>query len=383
MLDREQLALHLFKTARRGIGEPMKLSQAEKFAFIKWAKGRDGSEASLIERARKSVKISRTYASGLNCGKDVIKSKKILTRLEVAFERVVPEPGSAAYRLMHAELRQKLESRSREDIVLLDRYVIPAAFGQWASVALDETKPIPERLTKGNSAQRALFEWCHKLGRERRQYLDHTSINEPDDVLADRGRRVIEALVDLIKDHPRPPTALFDEDVAEPERLSGYRMLRTKLLNDKIGWYGCGCLLNDHAQRAELYRNGYEGGLTEDLMWLFGIAPHVFHPNNAWNLAMHAGEWSDSVRFAAVLFQKYPNLLYESVCGLPPIYKDQSVWPGVAALWIDSRFRELDSIREQLAKDQYTEMMNSVRQMAAGIRARANYVEVLRIGTSK
>jgi hypothetical protein len=354
-------------------------TQAQKFAFIKWAVGKEDADLTAFERARQRIGISRTYASKLNNGVEAL--KRDAAKLDEVFAKFAPEPGDAAYRSMHAEVRRQLEARTKEAIKHLDRYVVPAAYGNWACVALDKEKPVVERLRKGNTAQRALFDWCNKLERERKQHLEEGTINEPDVELAKRGRAVIDTLVELIGHHREPPEGLF-ENASPAARASGYRMFRTRLFNDQLGWHGC-ALDYDAEARAELYTRGYKSGLPEDLMWLHEIWPDVAHPNNAWNLAMHAGEWSESVRFADVLMRGYPHLLYDTVMGLPPICEDKTVWPGVAAIVVDARYHGLDRFRAELKQERYSEMMTVVRKMTRGINNKLSYVEVLAMEKDK
>jgi hypothetical protein len=62
--------------------------------------------------------------------------------------------------------------------------------------------------------------------------------------------------------HCEPPAGLF-ENASPPARVSGYRMFRTRLFNDQLGWYASG-LEHDDGARAELYTKGYRSGLAED-----------------------------------------------------------------------------------------------------------------------
>jgi hypothetical protein len=363
----------------------MKLSQAQKFAFVKRAHEKEGGELSPLERARKSVGTCRTHASMLNNGIDALKSKRLVSRLNNAFEKVVATPGNAAQRAMHAEVQKILESRSTEAIECLDRYVVPVAYYHLACVALDPQKPVAERLTKGNTAQRAIFDWCYELRGERAKRVRaglEATMTEPDEALCERGRAIIDVMIELLGRHREAPDNLFDQTASPSAKASGYRMFRTRLLNDQFGWYGRALDKDDHQGRAELYTKGYRSGLQADLMWLHAIVPDIAHPNNAWNLAIHAGDWAESVRFAAALLKDYPNLLYEPVMGLPPVYQDKPVWPGVAAIVADSRFYELDQTRAQLNHARYSEMMMSVRKMVPGIINKNSYVEVLTLEKS-
>ena len=351
-------------------------SQALKFRTIKWFIARDGSELSPLERTRKLVGIGRTHASALNTGIDALKSKDKRERLDQVYEDYVPRPGDLSYRALHADVQKKLESQSKDDIQLLHRYIIPLAFSKWASIALDPRGTASERLKFGATSQRALFDWCYKLPKKRKDFCED-GVNEPDDFLVERGRAVIETLVELLGAYRDPPADLFPDTASPSAKMAGYRMFRTAILNDHMGWYGCGPFSEDHAQRAETYAKGYKSGLADDLMWLYSLAPDVAHPNNSWNMAMHAGDWAESVRFAAVLLKDYPELLHSDVKGLPPICKDETVWPGVAAMVNDTRFHELDGIRESLNSERYAKMMTAVRPMTERVRQNQSYVEVL------
>src|SRR5882672_5467146 len=113
-------------------------SQANKFAFVKWGHAQASSERSALERAQKSLGVSRTVASKLNNGVDALKRGELVSQLNIAFERVVATPGNAAQRALHADVRQKLEKTGDPGAMqCLDRYIVPLAYHHLACIALD------------------------------------------------------------------------------------------------------------------------------------------------------------------------------------------------------------------------------------------------------
>lgn len=368
------------------------MSQSTKFRVIKAAieEERDGTDylVSAQEAAAKEIGIGRTIASKLdNHEGDVLTRASKIVRLDAAFERRAPDLGSPKYQGFWKEIKRALDkgattSPDEETVGFLDGYVIPLAFYYWAPKALDESEDPATRLLYGRMAEKVLFDIVFKFARLRKR-LTLTDLDVED--AQAMGLRVVAAIADLLLQHSGdPPTGLFNQAAAPAARRRGYRYFRTRMFADHVGWRGVG-LASDQA-RADVYATAYATGLADDLMWLSSIEKEeIAHPNNAWNLVFHAGDWETSARFGARFFVAHPGYLTGAETLLSKLPEDRSVWPGLAAVLAFTNIAELDRSRELLLKRRKDapEMMDAVIQMIPGILANLSYLDVLNLGDAK
>lgn len=362
-------------------------TDANKFAIIKWRFEEDGSDAeeTPLIRAAKFAGLSRTKASQLlnNHREGYLKDKEKIKHFELAFAKVAPGPGSGDYQAMCNEVKTILSCSSVGSLEFINRYFLDLAYFVWAAVALDPSKTSADRILYGKLAQHVMFYW---LRLRQRQNLGKVAIAKDDEILV-RGRKVIDAIFDLLEQHRVPPSGLFDEATTSlASRKVGYKILRMHLQSDQIGWYASNIKADDEV-RAGLYARAYKAGIANDLMWLHGIfGKHkVGYSNNAWNLAVHAGAWSDSVRYGAELFKAHPSFITQSVQKLTPVNRDRSVWPGIAAIMVDTQHDKLDHLRQALehSGEPFVEMMTAVQRMLSGIMDNRSYIEVLEMGENQ
>jgi hypothetical protein len=365
----------------------MRLSHSQKFLVIIQSFSQEGSDATAtpLNRAGELVGLGRTKASALANNPDAcLKNPKKIKSLDEGFSKKLAMPGSTAYRETFEDVIKKLESSDRNALNDLDRYIVPLALGEWSTITLDSSKPASERLLAGSLAQRVIFDTCYKRSRGRKQ-IGGGAFRISDGQLVSRGRQVIDTVVDLIGQHSTAPEGLFEQSASTAATKAGHRFFRIQMHSHQTGWYGID--LKDDRLRADHYAKAYHNGLANDLMWLHSIftTREVSHSNNAWNLALHAGAWDQSLPYAAELFKYFPKLISEKVQGLTPAYLDRTVWPGIAAIVADTQIAALDRVREELGKlekaaEAMVPMMTAVRKMVPSVIAKLGYVEVLEMG---
>jgi hypothetical protein len=367
----------------------MPISQPTKFRFICWSFERQSSSGgTALARSGKAVGISRAKASLLYNNPDAsLKRKEKAERLDLEFSKVVARPGSPSYRDTREDLRARLSSPSRRFVLDFDRYIAPVAYHFWAAKALDVSESPTERILWSILAQHVLYYAASdRLDRYRNDgQREETAICrlKKEDARA-RGQEVINTLVQLLNQHAdNQPEGLFDRECTLEARRNGFRLLRTETHNDHIGWR-IGDLTDDRMRMA-LLAQAHRAGLGRDLLTVARIvgSSEVGYANNAWNCAVHAGDWNASLDCAKVLFKHFPKFLTERTMTLTPICEDKTVWPGVAAIMADTQFDELDAIRNELLADQtgkFIEMMPVVKKMIAAIRDKRDYLNVLQSG---
>jgi hypothetical protein len=298
----------------------------------------------------------------------------------------VASPGTNSEQETWQDVTSKLDSCRTDDQALacVARYIIPLAISDWAAVALDPGKLLRDRIIYGHRAQRVFFDCSYKIDRKRLEEIAGPS-RVTNDALTTLGRRLIDTVVELITKNTEPPPDLFPPGSSSDAVKAGYRFLRIEMHNHQTGWYGLS--LKDDKLRAKHYAKAYKSGLAHELMWLHSIVRtlEIAYANNAWNLAIHAADWQESLRYADELFKYFPQFISEQVMGLRPVCEDRTVWPGIAAIVSDSRYPGLDCLRDQLGKqrDVFSDMMTSVRRMLPGIVRRLPYHKVMELGNAE
>ncbi|MER9298653.1 hypothetical protein NKI38_19475 [Mesorhizobium sp. M0621] len=273
-----------------------------------------------------------------------LKSEAVRRKLNHEFSKFLVEPGSDEYRAFFDEIKNALGDESAgklPDIKQMDRYLIPLAYGVWAIEALNPGLPAAYRILIGRKAHRVMFDWLKAAKRRRAVKTHHFTV--PDDQVAQRGVAVVEALVAIVAEHPDPPPGFFDHGDVRAQR-NGYRMFRIILDSDHTGWLGMSPGL-DTEDRTRVLANAYKRGLADDLTWLRKVMPsEIGCSYNAWLMAMNAGDWKASLRFAEGLFEDFP-ILKTSVMGLKAVKDDPEMWPGIAAVMEDRSTDGLDELR--------------------------------------
>lgn len=368
------------------------MSHSTKFRVIRSAieEERDGSDYkdSAQVAAAKEIGIGRTIASRLdNHPERVLKRASLVVQLDAAIAKRAPDIGGPDYQALWRDIKVALDKAlsrkpDHETIRYVSGLVVPSAYYNWARRALDEAEPLATRLLYGRMAEKVLFDFAFKWGglRDSMPLLD-IRIEDAQQL----GLKVVQAISGILLKHPvDPPAGLFDKNIAVPARRRGYRWFRTRMHADHIGWRGEDLAHDD--ERATLYAEAYKTGLADDLMWLSSINPEeIAHPNNAWNLSFHAGDWAVSARFAARFFATFPSYLVDTDGLLKAVSDDRSVWPGLAAVLAYSNIPELDRPRTLLLQQEKTApmMIAAITKMIPGIQENLNYVDVLKLGEAK
>jgi hypothetical protein len=216
-------------------------------------------------------------------------------------------------------------------------------------------------------------------------FVEPASVDELATSIQQCGMKVIDTVIDLLGQHRDAPPGFFLETFSPAAKRAGYRIFRCRMQHDQVGWRGA-ATLDDNA-RAEIYSKAFRTEVSADQMWLHSIfgKEDIGWVNGAWVLAMHAGDWTTSVRYASELLGTFPEFMYQDVMNVPAIYNDRSVWPGVAAIMLDREYDGLDKVREQLLSGdpRFSDMMASVTRMIPLVEGKLSYIEVLTQGSSK
>ena len=327
--------------------------------------------------------------SGLLNNRDAcLKDPGKIAALDRAYSKRVAEPGSAAYRRRWADIVRRIDATPIREA---DLCLVDAAYGHWADIALDERQSDAQRMLHGRQAEFVLYNWL-KSGLRRTQDAKRLVVATDSEIRA-RGLAVIDAVTEILARNPVAPEGFYEVAGDTKAALSlsaksaGYRMFRIRMLSDQIGWRST--ISNDDIARAELYANAFRHGLAAGQIWLHSIygQTEIAYSNNAWHLAMHAGDWATSVRYASLLFAAFPQFLDETVMGLMAVRDDRSSWPGVAAILVrhDDEHNGLARVREQLGTGgaAFAEMMAAVREMMPLVNQNQDYVTVLTMGANK
>lgn len=347
------------------------------------------SADSPIIRAGKEIGVGRTVMSRLVNNPDAcLKDTGKIVSLDRAYGKRVAEPGSVLYRRRWVDIVRRIDATS---IGELDLYLVEAAYGHWADIAVDERQSDATRLLYGRLAEFVLYNWLSSGSRRTKDAQQLPGATD-DDIRA-RGLSVIDSVAAILARNPVAPEGFYEvggdakEAPSPVAKAAGYRMFRIRMLSDQIGWGST--IAKGDIGRAELYARAYHGGLAADLVWLHSIygRAEIAYSNNAWNLAIHAGDWATSVRYASLLFAAFPQFMAEKVMKLTAVREDRTLWPGIAALLVrqDDEYNGLARVREQLESGDaaFAEMMEAVRKMVPLVRENHDYLTVLNMGASK
>jgi len=342
----------------------------------------DVSMTGIGERARtpimltgRVVGLGRTKLSLVLNGREQISSRKHAAALDAAVRKVIAEPGPPEYQALWAKVFGLMEQGRPGQEALC--FVVPTAYHAWSAIALDPAETVARRLLYGRMAQYVLYRFVHVLKPRSDITLAGITIEEA----ADLGRRVIDVVARIVAENARPPAAFFEEGTPEA-RACGFRMFRIRMLAARVGWFGG--RLSDDAERARVLTEAFKSGIADDLMWIHEMIglTEVAHPNNAFNLAVHAGEWRRAAEYGCALLVAFPDLLTSSVGGLKPICEDYTVFPGVAAMLADQTLAMPPAVRELLTErnEKTSAMMPAVEKMIAGGLKNKTYLEMLSLG---
>ncbi|WP_368506929.1 hypothetical protein [Bradyrhizobium lupini] len=365
------------------------LSQRQKFKLIvrHFERTRSSSDGDAIlnpeAAARARCGFCRTTGYYVKKGLHEVKDPEKLEHFENTFREIVAEPGSRSYQAQFDGMRAIVD-RGGSDPQFL-RFVVPAAYGHWAQVALDVDRHDAARLLAGRLAEVPLYYYCKLLLDSKHQRDPANPVQVDPRAAHERGIKVMEAVAGILAANLKAPPGLFEHGSATAQE-QGYRMLRIRLLSDYTGWQGS--LTKDDAVRAEVYAKAYRSGRAEELMWLheeLAETSDVAHSNGAFNLATHAGDWRRAAEYGVALLKAFPALLTEKVDGLAPLLNDRTVGPGIAAM---ITHRELDippKLRRELdePRPKHKSVMGRIRLMIDGVKADAPYLTVLKIGEGK
>ncbi len=325
-------------------------------------------------QALKACGVSRSTEFYVKQGRS-IKSPKTRKGLDEYFRaEIAAEVGSSEYRRLWTSVRALVEGNFTAPN---SEYLVGAAYGHWAAIALDADRTDTERLLAGRAAEYVLYHYSRKsrLGRSTSFVFAVDA-----DAVEERGLLVIGCLTEILARNQTPPTGLFDHGSNCAQEL-GYRLFRIRLFGDHAGWVST--TLKDDESRARHFAKAYQAGLAIDLMSLrdAGLSD-VAHPNNAFVLATHAHDWTRAAEYGVTLIKAHPTLLTATIGGLKPLLEDRTVWPGLAAV-IEKRWFELPTkIREILTNPapEHCLAVGHIRQMVAGVRDDSSYLSTLKLG---
>jgi hypothetical protein len=362
----------------------MDFTQRQKAKFILYKFERDGSDAEDTPRERMAaqLKIGRTKLYLLLSGKEDLKDPESVEALNKAFAELVARPGGEPHRALFARVESAIKAR---DKTMMEQFLLNAALDTWGPRALDGSRDKGARLLDGSLAEFVLHNGL-KLVPDRGP---GGLVQRTHEEIRQWGTRVMEVVADILRRHPEPPPGFFGSgnDAPNPQaREAGWKVFKIRMQSDEVGWKSEG-LMKDAAARAELFTRAFETGLHLDLLWLHSIIGEnqISWINNAWNLAMHAGDWRQSVQIAAVLFADFPDFLTRDTMTLESVTADPTVWPGIAAIMLDREHSGLETIRRRTSNGgtDFETMMRAVRRMMPGVAAGKDYVAVFEMGEAK
>ena len=328
--------------------------------------------------------ISRTSGHILANGGS-IKDPGKLTQFENVFRmKVFAEPGSSSYQSHWADVKNTVDKTRAEP--RFSRELVPAAYGHWSAIALDENRSDADRILVGRMAEFVLY---HFARTPKDKLLTGLPERVDPEAAKIRGREVIDSLVGILSAHPTPPDGLFEQG-SKIAQEQGYRMLRIRLHGDYTGWryaHAVDWRFSDaprDTERTRVLEDAYRTGQAQDLMWLHEEleGSDVGHPNSAFVLATHAGDWLRAGEYGARLLQAFPALLTERVKDLSALLDDRTVWPGVAAMMVHRWLDIPAGCRAVLEAPsaQYDPAMALIRRMVPAVEAGASYLSALKTG---
>ena len=358
------------------------LSHKQKFRLIerncerKRAASDGDSTISPRKMAARKCGFSPALASYVANGRPIKNPTKLAHFENVFRTEVAAEVGSVDYQKLWADVRAVVDGTRAEP--LFSAYLVPAAHGQWAAIALDTNRSDAERLLAGRMAEFILYHYTHN----RKTGFANKYVVEVDPTAAqERGHRVIACLARILASNPTPPPGLFDHGMLAAQEL-GYQIFRRRLFADHTGWQAK--VLTGDADRAQHFADAYNAGMATDLMWLHEELEHsdVGHPCNAFVLATHAGDWPRVGEYGVALLRAFPNLLTEEVGNTSALLDDRPVWPGVAAM-MTHRWLDIPPKLRRVSTDPDTKHITAlrrIRQMMAGVKVGDPYLSVLKMG---
>jgi hypothetical protein len=355
-------------------------TQRQKAKFVLHKFERDGSDAEKTPRERTAalLKIKRTKLYLLLSGKEQLKEPESVDALNMAFQDLVARPGDEPYRALFARAEAAIKAR---DQAMMEQLLVNSALDTWGPRALDDSRDAAARLLDGSLAEFVLHNGLKLVPDRGTSGLVQRTHEE----IRQAGRKVTAAISEILSHHPEAPSGFFGSGNPQA-REAGWKVFRIRMQSDEVGWKSESLMKNASA-RAALFKGKFETGLHLDLLWLHSILgeDQISWINNAWNLAMHAGDWSQSVRIAAVLFADFPDFLVRDTMTLQRITSDPTVWPGIAAIMLDREQDGLEAVRKRAAEggSGFEAMMRGVRRMMLGVAAGKDYVTVFEMGETK
>jgi hypothetical protein len=333
--------------------------------------------------AERAAGLGRVKFSRVLNGHEEIKDQDLVASFLEAFRAVIAEPGSDAYQEFWEQVQDLFDEPPTPHVYWT---IIPLAYHGWANIALDPAERPATRLLFGRMAEYVLYQLVHVM--KLKGYLDrkdcpHLPVSVED--AAERGQRVVDDLAEILSAHPLPPNGLFEAGKEEARRR-GYRVMRTRLLSDQVGWRG-GRLNDQDGERARILTAAFSTGMADDLMWLHKLTGgvEIADPYHAFVLALHSGDWRRASEYGCTLLSAHPAILTSSVKNLTALCDDRAVRPGIAAMLADEIIDMPAEVRTLLhqAATNHPITKSAVEKMIPGVRAKKTYLEVLALGETK
>lgn len=261
-------------------------------------------------------------------------------KLDAALRALVVEPGSRFDQEVKARLYATLEGRSPESA----DYALAQAEA-FARTALRSDTAVERCIVLGMQAQRVFFELLSRHG-QLRVATHPTFCFTPEVELRELMSRVMPRLKEIIEEAESPPDGLFPSCTDPVILQRSYRLVRLRIASDAVGWsYKTASSVEARASALKLC---WSPALVSDFAWAAAIDPaEIGFLYNPLIHAIHADDAVTAERLAAEVFDRFPQLLTESVSGLTPLVDDQDAWP-VLALVAQSGGKELAAFRRQL-----------------------------------
>ena len=230
---------------------------------------------------------------------------------------------------------------------------IDQEYGPLAEVYLDrvhnEALSVTTRILNGVIGQKVVFNWLTELRDKSNFKFVPTYFNTPQSELIRKGHKALEALQSMLNENERAPEGLFPD--AKGKRVltaRSYRLLRARFRSDFIGWQFI--FEDDISKRAQRLKDAYDKTeISRDFQWMHKIEPsEIAWLYNPFMVALHAEDWTESVRLLKELLSQYPDFLTHSKSDLKSLADDPDAIPGLAAVLVQKNNPSYDHIRAKL-----------------------------------